>query len=89
MEIWFKPLAGANWAVGFLNRKETAQNIKFNWKTEAVVDTIFNKTLNALHTNYTMQNLWTGKIVGNAADMLIAEVPAHDILLLQLSATEK
>jgi alpha-galactosidase len=84
VEIWFKPLNQGKWAVAFLNRSAKAKDIKFDWKTEAVKDEIFNKDLNASQQVYKMKNLWTNKTAGSTKSALTAKLPGHDILMFQL-----
>jgi alpha-galactosidase len=84
VEIWFKPLKNGKWAAAFLNRSKSSQKVNFDWSTEAVKDEVFNKDLHAQNTVYKLKNLWTGKSMGTTKKSLIATVPSHDILMLQL-----
>jgi alpha-galactosidase len=84
LETWFKPLDNGKWAVAFLNRSDQAHKINFNWKTEVVKDTVFNKQLDAQKMLFKIKDLWTGKAKGTTKSALSASVPAHDILMLQL-----
>src|SRR5688572_17670559 len=40
LETWFKPLQNGDWAVCFLNRKEVAQKIDFDWIKNVVIDDV-------------------------------------------------
>jgi alpha-galactosidase len=84
VEIWFKPLNQGKWAVAFLNRSKSNKKVSFNWKAELVKDEIFHKDLDAKQQVYKIKNLWTNKAAGTSKNALSANVPAHDILLLQL-----
>jgi alpha-galactosidase len=84
LETWFKPLKDGKWAVAFLNRSNKSQVVKFNWKTELITDTVFNKLLEANIKPYKIKNLWTGKRNGTTKSELSASVPPHDILMLLL-----
>ncbi len=85
LETWFKPLSDGGWAVCFLNRGAMPQKISFNWKTENVVDDIYNKQLSASTTTYSMTDVWTKRDAGTTAKAFEAEVPAHDVVMLRLS----
>jgi len=84
LETWLKPLKGGDWAVCFLNRGPNAQKVDFNWKAEAITDTLSKMTLDAQKSTYTVRNLWTMKDAGTTKTPLKAEVPAHDVLMLRL-----
>lgn len=85
MEIWFKPLAGDDWAVMFLNRSKEAKSISFNWKEHSIKDEIFNKSADFSGAGYKVRNLWTGKNSGNTKKAFKAEIPAYDVVMLRLS----
>jgi alpha-galactosidase len=85
METWFKPLTGGDWAVMFLNRKGTAQEIKFNWAENDVKDEIFEKAANFSSTNYKIRDLWTKKDAGTTKKVYQGEVSGHDVVMLRLS----
>jgi len=59
LEIYVKPLSNDDWAVCFLNRSHTPMKVNFNWKEEVIIDTLFNKTMNANEHTYKIRNLWT------------------------------
>lgn len=88
LEIWFKPLSEDNWAVAFLNRKNSSQKIKFDWKDHEVKDEIFNKEFQGNKIIYNYQDLWSDKS-GKTRVALNTEIPAHDILMLRLSPEKK
>lgn len=84
VETWFKPLAGGNWAVCFLNRSTTSKSISFDWKNTIVADTLSKLTLDSKSVNYKIRNVWTKKDVGTTKSALKAIVPGHDVLMLTL-----
>ena len=84
VETWLKPLKGGDWAIVFLNRKNTPQPINFNWQNQVITDTLSKAVLNAKTTTYKIRNLWTGSDSGNTATALKAIVPQHDVLMLRL-----
>ncbi len=85
LETWMKPLKNGNWAVCFLNRSSTPQNISYSWKDKNVNDTLSNMQLNAQTTIYKIEDLWLKKSLGNTSSPLNASVAAHDVLMLRLS----
>jgi alpha-galactosidase len=84
LEIWFKPLVKDEWAMCILNRSITNKKILFNWETENIIDNFSGRKLNAGSIVYKLRNLWTKKAKGSTEDILSAEVPGHDVLLLRL-----
>jgi len=84
VEIWFKPLAGGDWAMCALNRGKQSQNTSFDWKNEKVGDALSKRDANFSVTTYALQNLWTHQPAGTTADVLSAEIPGHDLLMLRL-----
>jgi alpha-galactosidase len=85
VETWFKPLKGGDWAVCFLNRSSKPAKINFDWKANKVEDTIFKMELKTAQINYKVRDIWAKKDMGTTAKPLLAEVPAHDVLMLRLS----
>jgi alpha-galactosidase len=84
VEVWFKPLAGGDWAMCALNRGQDAQKISFDWKSENVSDNFSKRNAHFATTTYALQNLWTAQPAGTTKEVLSAEVPGHDVLLLRL-----
>jgi alpha-galactosidase len=84
VEIWFKPLANGEWAMGILNRSKDAKSVTFDWKNETVTDSLSNRDANFATTTYHLRNLWTKSDAGTTQNPLTAEIPGHDILLLRL-----
>jgi alpha-galactosidase len=87
VETWFKPLAGGDWAMCVLNRSTTAKKISFDWKNENVSDSFSKRDANFSATVYAFQNLWTGE-TGSTKEILSAEIPGHDVLLLRLKKSD-
>jgi Alpha-galactosidase len=85
MQTWFKPLNNGDWAVCFVNRSANPKTISFNWQTEDVRDTLFNKELNAQTTTYKLRDVWAKKDLTTTKKELKAIIPSHDVLLLKLT----
>jgi len=86
VETWFKPLAGGDWAVCFLNRGTQPQKVAFDWANAKVSDSLSKRDANFATTTYKLQNLWTKADAGTTKDALAAGVPGHDVLMLRLTA---
>lgn len=84
VETWFKPLTGDDWAMCVLNRGTQPQKFSFDWKNENVSDSFAKRDANFSSTAYSFQNLWTGEN-GDIKDILSAEIPGHDVLMLRLT----
>jgi alpha-galactosidase len=85
LEIWFKPLAGDAWAMCVLNRTPRAQKVVFDWKTKIVADELSKREAHFDTTTYSVRDVWTKKNLGTTKQVLDAEVPSHDVLLLRLN----
>jgi alpha-galactosidase len=84
LEIWAKPLAENAWAICFLNRKEDAYALEFNWQKHDISDTLFHQKIN-MGKIYTIRDLYKKTIVGTTKNILKSEIPAHDVLILKLT----
>lgn len=85
LETWFKPLKDGGWAVCFLNRNDSPQDVNFDWTKEVVVDSLSSRNLDNMTVAYKIRNLWTKKESGTTKKPLKAVVPPHDVLMLRLS----
>ena len=84
VEIWFKPLAGGDWALTFLNRATSPRAVSFDWAHEVVSDTLSHRDAQFSTTRYQLRNLWTLQSAGTTARPLSATVPGRDVLMLRL-----
>jgi alpha-galactosidase len=84
VEVWFKPLAGGDWAMCVLNRNKEARNISFDWRKENVTDSLSRRDANFAATTYTLRNLWTKQEAGTTRETLKTEIPGHDVLMFRL-----
>jgi alpha-galactosidase len=84
LETWFKPLAGGDWAVCFLNRSKKAQPVSFDWSREAINDAVSKQAIATDGKPYLVSNLWTKQAMGNTGQPLTANVPSHDVLMVRL-----
>jgi len=88
LEYWFKPLEHGAWALMVLNRNAEARKAGFDWKTEQVRDELSKREAAFGNTRYRLVDLWSGRSLGNTSKPLAAQVSAHGVLLLQLSAMQ-
>ena len=84
VEVWFKPLSGAAWAMCVLNRSTNSQPFTFDWKNEPVKDAFAKREAKFDSTTYQLRDLWTKTGRGTTAAPLSVAVPGHDALLLRL-----
>lgn len=85
LETWFKPLAGGDWAVCFLNRSAEAKNIDFDWAKNMVNDDFAKRKLDASTETFKIRDIWAKKDLGTTKKALKTSVPSHDVLMMRLS----
>ncbi|WP_210488176.1 glycoside hydrolase family 27 protein [Rufibacter aurantiacus] len=89
LETWVKPLDGGKWAVAFLNRAKNPQKVDFDWQKNVINDEVAKRQLDGGKTTYKIRNVWTKKSQGTTKKDYEATVPAHDVILLVLSADKE
>ncbi len=93
-EVYYKPLAGGDVALCLFNRFNEKIGVEMNWQTmectftknkkPLVLKPLIDRKDVQLKDTYTVQDVWNKKNVSMAKN-LITEIPAHDVVLLQLS----
>jgi len=73
LEIWVKPLANGNRAVGLFNRGESSLKITLDFKMLGGADSL------------KLRDLWEHKDLGEIENSYTAEVPKHGVVLLTAS----
>ena len=68
-----------------LNRNTTPHMFSFDWKNEKVSDDLSKRDAKFDKTTYNLRDLWAKKDLGTTKDVLTAEVPGHDVLVLKLT----
>ena len=71
-EVWAKPLAGGEWAVGLFNRGPEAAKVTVHWKDIG------------LSGKHHVRDLWAHQDRGNPKDEFWYEVPSHGVVLLRV-----
>ena len=84
VEVWFKPLARGDWAMAVLNRSKSPRHIAFDWKKEAVSDSLSGRATAFATTRYAVRDLWSRRDMGTTQRALAAEVPGYDVLMVRL-----
>lgn len=84
VEVWVKPLSDGAWAVTFLNRTETIQNLKFEWDKNNFIDKDFGFSTNFVSTSYKLLDVWNNKIVGTTKTKLSISIQPHDSMVYKL-----
>jgi len=72
-EVWARPLANGDLAVGLFNRGESAATIKATWADLK------------LSGKHKVRDLWQHKDLGLAADSFSTEVPSHGAVLVRIA----
>ena len=83
-ELWVKPLANKEWAVCFLNRKKEPVSIEFNWSEHKISDPDFDYKVDFSKEKFNLFNIWNGKKAGTTGEVVKAQIPGHDVLMLRL-----
>jgi alpha-galactosidase len=68
-----------------LNRNTTPRAFSFDWKNEKVADDLSKRDAHFDSTTYSLHDLWTKKDMGTTKNILTAEIPGHDVLVLRLA----
>ena len=89
VEVWFKPLAGDEWAMCVLNRNAEPRKVRFEWRREDVKDDLSERRATFDATTYRVRDVWTGRELGTTNEALAAEVPGHDVVMVRLAAPQK
>ena len=84
LEVWFKPLAGGDWAMAVLNRGTTPRRFSFDFSRESVSDSLSNRRAAFGTARYQLRDLWMKKEIGTTQKPLMTTIPAHDVLMLRL-----
>ena len=71
-EVWAKPLAGGEWAIGLFNRGPETVKVTVHWKDVG------------LSGKHRVRDLWTHQNRGNPKDEFWYEVPSHGVVLLRV-----
>jgi alpha-galactosidase len=72
-EVWSRPLANGDLAVGLFNREDSAATINAAWADLK------------LSGKHKVRDLWQHKDLGPAADSFSTEVPSHGVVLVRIA----
>ncbi|MDX1675808.1 MAG: glycoside hydrolase family 27 protein [Longimicrobiales bacterium] len=84
VQIWFKPLAGGDWAMAVLNRADESREVTFDWQDEWVQDDFSGRAASFDRVTYALRDLWRDRSMGDTTSPLVAIVAPHDVLMLRL-----
>lgn len=84
LETWVKPLQGGDWAVCFLNRSSTPKQLSFDWKTEAIGDSLKNPVADPRTLVFELYDCWQKKTLGKTSKTFTAMIPSRDVIVLRL-----
>ncbi|MBW6498974.1 MAG: glycoside hydrolase family 27 protein [Bacteroidales bacterium] len=86
LQVFVKPLANNEVAILFLNRGDTALNLDFDWKKFTVNDGMTGRYHDFNQQTFKLRDLWEKAEAGTTAAPLKKMLPAHDVLMLRLTA---
>lgn len=89
IEVWFRPLAGGDWAMVILNRGRGSRQVEFDWAEERVRDDLTGHDAAFASVRYRIRDLWTGEEVGTTATTTSFEVSEHDVRMVRLVAVDE
>lgn len=84
-EVYAKPLDKGDLAICFLNRSQTAHKIDFDWKKYSFTDGLCGLVYDFNGKSFKLYDCWKHKDSGTTGTGFMAELPAHDAILLRLS----
>ena len=87
IEIWARPLEGGAWAVCILNRGELARRVELRWRDEPIEDSHSGRRASFETMEYLVLDVWQGRDLGSTRAALVAEVAAHDVVMVRLTPT--
>ncbi len=85
IDVWFKPLAGGEWAMTILNREKEAHPVRFDWSQEPVSDNVTGRDMKLGSTTYRIRDLWAKADAGTTAAPLAVTVPGRDVKVYRLT----
>lgn len=89
VEVWFKPLAGGDWAMALLNPTKEAIDFAINWQQYNLTDEAVSKRSTGFDREvYRVRNLWSHKAEGKTSKANKTErkvrIPSHDVVVYRL-----
>lgn len=84
IDIWLKPLASDEWAMCFVNKREEAAELDFDWRREHIGDNTANRSLEVHRRAYLIRDLFKKRDIGTTENNLKAVIPGHDCLMVRL-----
>ncbi|MEP7143398.1 MAG: glycoside hydrolase family 27 protein [Ferruginibacter sp.] len=85
VDTWIKPLLHDEIAVCFFNRSKKPVNINYNWKMNAINDTLSKMAVDFNSTSYEIRNIWANKAAGSTDKIFTSVVPSQDVVMLRLT----
>ncbi len=85
LEVWLKPLSHDAWAMVFLNRARSPRSASFDFRKEAVADSVSGRQARFGEVTYHIRDLWANADRGTTAQPLNVTVPSHDVIAIRLS----
>lgn len=87
IQIWFKPLAGGDWAFCILNCGKDASEVNVCWKDLCFTDSVSGLSTGFDRIVYSAEDLWDKDAPVISTDKAVTfYVPSHDVKLFRLHA---
>ena len=84
IEYWFKPLAGGDWAVCFMNRGAEDKVVSIDWASLKFTDELSGLTFDP--AGGIASNLWDKEVLESMTEgVQKVYIPSHDVLLYRVS----
>ena len=84
IETWVKPLENDELAICFFNRSLKPVPFVFDWKTNAINDTLSKINVDFSTTKYAIKDLYSKKEIGNTSKAFKGNLLSHDVVVLRL-----
>jgi len=84
IETWLKPLENDELAICFFNRSLKPVPFVFDWKTNAINDTLSKINVDFSTTKYAIKDLYSKKEIGNTSKAFKGNLLSHDVVVLRL-----
>lgn len=86
LETWIKPLKNGNWAICFLNRSDTVQDVNYDWAKNSFNDSFSKSAAKFTGAAHQLHDVWRNKNAGTTKVNFKTSIPSHDVVLLLITS---
>ena len=87
-EIWFRPLAGGDYAFCFLNRGREPWELDYLLSEQGIFDLAAGRKFYPVRPGLRVRDLWAKEDIGTTDKPLRRVIGAHDVLMVRVSAAD-